>query len=354
MDPIRILTDASEWVKPLPKFELHIHLEGSMRSNTVREMSVARLGWEGPLEEGWENTYYTYTDFAGFMSQLTPRAPYRPDEYARIARECFEDQARLNVIYTEPSFDVPTRKVGDDSRFWPIMEALEAERLRAQDRRGMRINYIGGLMRTLPPEIAEYRVRLVAEARDRGYGITGVDLHGDEPAGAAETFGPAFQLARELGLGRRAHAGEALGPESIWTAIEILGATRVAHGIRAVEDPSLVERLEEGNVTLEIAPTSNVRTAIVPSIEEHPIRWLFDHGIPVTVASDDPLPFFTDVEREYRLLVETFGFTLDELRRLNLNAARAAFITDDERQRLIATVNTAYDAAGQGLTLPSR
>lgn len=354
MDPIRIFTAASEWVKPIPKCELHIHLEGSMRSNTVREMSVARLGWEGPLEEGWENTYYTYTDFAGFMRQLTPRAPYRPDEYARIARECFEDQARQNVIYTEPSFDVPTRTVGDDSRFWPIMEALEAQRLCAQERYGMRINFIGGLMRTLPPEIAEYRVRLAAEARDRGYGITGVDLHGDEPAGAAETFAPAFQLARELGLGLRAHAGEALGPESIWTAIETLGATRVAHGIRAVEDPALVERLEARDVTLEIAPTSNVRTAIVPSIQEHPVRWLFDHGIPVTIASDDPLPFFTDVEREYRLLVETFGFTLDELRRLNLNAAGAAFIPDGERRLLVDVINAAYDAAATGLPEPSR
>jgi adenosine deaminase len=336
-------------VKSLPKIELHIHLEGAMRSNTVREMSLARLGSEGPLGENWEDSYYTYTDFLGFMSQLTPRMPFRPDEYARIARECFEDQARLNVVYTEPSFDLPVREVGNDSRFWPIMEALEEERLRAQGRFPIRINYIAGLMRTLPPEVAEYRVRLAAEARDRGFGVVGVDLHGDEPAGAAEGFAPAFSLARELGLGRRAHAGEALGAESIWTAIDTLGTSRVAHGIKAIGDPALMERLRAGDITLEIAPTSNVRTAVVASIEAHPVRRLFDSGVPITVASDDPLPFFTNVEQEYRLIVETFDFTLEDLKQLNLNAARAAFLSEADREWLIALIESEYDAAGAGM-----
>src|SRR5207244_386496 len=132
IDLIGRITPVSEWVRSLPKIELHLHLEGAMRSETVRDLSRARLGWEGPLDSGWEHTYYTYTDFAGFMAQLTPRAPFRPDEYARIARECFEDLAALNVVYTEVSFEAPVYQVGDDTRFWPIVEALETERRLAE------------------------------------------------------------------------------------------------------------------------------------------------------------------------------------------------------------------------------
>ncbi|MBV9280361.1 MAG: hypothetical protein JOZ41_09805, partial [Chloroflexi bacterium] len=155
----------------MPKIELHLHLEGAMRSRTVCDLSIARLGWTGTLEPGWEHTYYTYADFAGFMAQLTPRFPGRPDEYARIARECFEDLAAQRVVYAEVSFDPPVREVGDDTRFWPIVEALEEERRRAQSCWPIRINYIAAMMRSLPVEVGIYRVELAARARDRGIGI---------------------------------------------------------------------------------------------------------------------------------------------------------------------------------------
>lgn len=316
-----------------------------MRPGTVRELSRNRPGFNGALDDGWESSYYTFTDFAGFMAQLTPRAPWEPAEWARVAREVFEDQARLNVVYLEPSFDMPVREVGDDSRFWPIMDVLEEERRRAEALYDIRINYIAGIMRSFPPEVGLYRVELAAEARDRGYGIAGIDLHGDEMVGSVQAFVPAYRLAEDRGLGLRAHAGEALGPESVWNAMRYLGTRRIAHGVRSIEDPALIERLRRGDVTLEICPTSNVRTAVVRSIEEHPIRWLYDLSIPVTVSSDDPLPFFTDIEREYRLLVEILGFDLDDLRQINLYALNAAFLSDDERARFVARVNTAYDAA---------
>jgi adenosine deaminase len=351
--PLVQLTPRSEWVQSLPKIELHLHLEGAMRPGTVREMSLARQGWSGPLPDGWEKTYYTYTDFAGFMSQLTPRTPFRPDEWARVARECFEDEVVRNVVYLEASFDVPTREIGDDSRFWPIVEALEEERLRAQARFGIRINFIGGLMRGLPPEVAAYRVELIAEARDRGFGVVAIDLHGDELADRTASFERAYDLAREKGLGMRVHAGEAVGPESIWEAIDVLGTRRIAHGVRCVEDPTLVERLRDGDITLEICPTSNVRTSIFPTIESHPVRCLYDRGVPIAISSDDPLPFFTDVVREYRTLVEVFGFTAEELRRININAANAACISSGERERLVELIGIAYDSAEAGVVEPA-
>lgn len=296
---------------------------------------------------GWEDSYYTYTDFAGFMSQLTPRFPGRPDEYARIARECFEDLAAMNVVYAEVSFDAPAREVGDDSRFWPIVRAMEAERRRAEDRFGIRLNWIVGLMRTLPVEVALFRVELTAAAREQGIAIVGIDLHGDETQAPPLPFEPAYRRAAELGLGLRAHAGEALGPESIHEAVKILGVRRIAHGIAAAYDPDLMEELQDGHVTLEVCPTSNVRTALVPDLQSHPIRQFYDMGIPITVNSDDPLPFFTNIEREYRLLVEEFGFTIDDLRQITLNGIRAAFISDEEKARLIARIDPAYRAAAR-------
>jgi adenosine deaminase len=337
-------------VQGLPKLELHLHLEGAIRSQTVRELSLERLGWSGPLRRGWEQQYYTYTDFPGFLAQLTPRFPGTPEEYYRIALECAEDLAAQQVVYTEISFDVPVRSLEDTSRCQPIMEALEAARREAERRWPITIRYIGAVMRTLPLEVALARVQAVIAAREQGMGMVGIDLHGDERAAPPEAFAPAFQLAAAAGLGRRAHAGEARGAASIWGAIETLGASRIGHGVRAVEDEALLERLARGDVLLELCPTSNVRTAIVPDLAHHPFRLLYDRGIPLTVSSDDPLPFFTTIEREYRLLVEQYGFSREELKRMTLGAAAAAFLLPPERARLRATLLEGYDASQHAAT----
>lgn len=313
-----------------------------MRPETVRELSIERLGWTGPLEKNWQHSYYTYTDFAGFMAQLTPRFPGRPDEYGRIAAECFEDLAVLNVVYAEVSIGAPVREVGDDTRYWPIMEAVEEERRHAEARFPIRLNLITGLMRTAPVEVAVYATKLAIQARERGISIVGIDLHGDEIGHPPGPFLPAYELAGDAGLGLRAHAGEAAGPENVWTVIDLLGVNRIAHGIRALGDPTLIERLEQGDVMLEMCPTSNVRTRIVPDLQEHPIRRAYDLGIPVTVNSDDPLPFFTDVNRECRLLVDEFAFERGDLANVMLAAAKFAYTTDEEKGHLARLIETSY------------
>jgi adenosine deaminase len=339
-------------VKHLPKVELHLHLEGAMRSQTVRELSVERMGWSGPLDEGWERAYYTYTDFGGFMQQLTPRFPAEPAEYARIAAECFEDLAAQNVAYAEVSFDVPVREVGQEGRFWPIMEALEEARRQAEARWPIRLNYIAAIQRSLPLDVGIRRVELAAQARDRGIGVVAIDLHGDEAGFPPAPFAPAFRLAADYGLGLRAHAGEAAGIDVIWDTINVLDVRRIAHGVRAPEDPALIERLMEGDITLELCPTSNVRTAAVRDLRSHPFPQLYSVGIPVTVNSDDPLPFFTDIGREYRLLVDEFGLSCDDLRKITVYAIQAAFLPETERAALIAMIEPAYESAGRPVTEP--
>ena len=344
------VTARSEWVGAVPKIELHLHLEGAIRPDTVRELSIERLGWNGPLASGWEHTYYTFTDFAGFLSQLTPRFPGAPDEYYRIALECCEDLADQNVVYSEISFDVPIRSMDDTDRCGPILAALEEARREAEARWPISVRYIAALMRTLPLDVSMERVRAVIQARDGGMGIVGIDLHGDERAAPSEAFAEPFRLAEKAGMGLRAHAGEARGPESIWGAINTLRASRIGHGVRAVEDADLLNRLDRGDILLELCPTSNVRTSIVPSLETHPIRMLFDRGIPVAVSSDDPLPFFTSIEREYRLLVEHFGFTRDDLRRMTVGAAEASFLPAAERDTLIKVVEDGFARSRHSVT----
>lgn len=317
-----------------------------MRPATVADMSIERQGWQGPLPPGWEHSYYTYTDFEGFMAQLTPRFPGGPAEYARIARECFEDLAAQNVVYAEVNFDGRVRDIGDVKKFWSIMEALEEERRHAEEKFHLRLNYLVGLMRTLPVRVALYRIELAAEARARGMGVVGIDLHGDEEKADTGRFAPAYALAREYRLGTRAHAGEARGPESVWQAIDALGAKRIGHGIRAAEDPALMARLQQGDITLEMCPTSNVRIGICPDLPTHPIRRFFELGIPVTVNSDDPLPFFTNVEREMRLLIDEMGFSRDDMRCLALTAAGIAILPDAEKAALTAVFDAAYHAVG--------
>ncbi len=341
------VTARSEWVRDVPKIELHLHLEGAIRPDTVRELSIERLGWSGPLPSGWEHDYYTFTDFAGFMAQLTPRFPGRPDEYYRIALECCEDLAAANVVHAEISFDVPMRSLDDTERFWPIMNALEQARRDAEARWPMSVRYIAALMRSLPLEVCIERVKLAIAAKDRGMGVVGIDLHGDESAARPEDFVDAYRLAEASGLGLRAHAGETVGPESIRGAIDHLHVTRIGHGVRVMDDPSLIASLSDGPVLLELCPTSNVRTAIVPDLVHHPIRMLFDRGVPVAVSSDDPLPFFTSIEREYRLLVDEFGFTDDELCRMTVNAAKAAFLSQTERDALVLGIAEGYARSDQ-------
>lgn len=331
---------------PLPKIELHLHLEGSFRPATVPALSIGRSDWLEPYDDGWEHRYFTFSDFDGFMRKLgTPRMPGTPQEYRRVALECFEDLARQNVVYAEVSFDLPTRAVGDDSRFWPVVEALEEARRLAERTWPIHLTYIAGLMRTLPPEVVEYRVQLAIAARERGIALLGVDLHGDERLGPASSFTRAYAMAADAGMGLRAHAGEAAGPESVRDALDLLRVHRIGHGIRSLEDQTLLDRLRQGAVTLDICPTSNVRTRAAPTIQAHPIRALYDLGVPVTVSSDDPLPFFTNIEREYRLLVDELGFTREDLRAITLQAARASFLPVGEQKTLSTLVEGAYRPA---------
>jgi len=180
-------------------------------------------------------------------------------------------------------------------------------------------------------------------ARDRGAAVVGVDLHGDEQMfPSPQPFVAAFRLAAQAGLGRRAHTGEGAGAPSVWDCLRQLDVQRIAHGVRAVEDPALVTHLVQTGVVLDICPTSNVRTGLAPSVAAHPIRALHEAGVRITVSSDDPLLFATTVTEELAHLHRDLGFSLRDLGRFMVTAAAHSFQPASVRATLIRTIQDAW------------
>jgi len=170
--------------------------------------------------------------------------------------------------------------------------------------------------------------------RNMPYGVVGWSIGGDEINHPPEPFADVFAAARRAGLQVMAHAGEVVGPSSIWGAIDALGVRRVGHGIRSIEDPALIAYLRTRHIVLDVCPTSNVRTGAVSNLDAHPLRRLFDAGVPLTINTDDPVFFGTTLCDEYRLAAQRFGFTTDDLVQLALTGAQAAFLPEMDRLAL--------------------
>lgn len=339
----------------LPKIELHLHLEGSLRPQTVCELA-AGYEPESPLcRAGWEASYWTFRDLAGFVAEfgrVLRTCLRRPEDYYRVARECFEDLAAQHVVYAEVSFGprIPGRPY-----YVPLAEtaaAIDQARREVEAKSPLQAGIIVGIARDRvaaheagAEALAVRYVREALQARERGVAISGIDLHGNEQALAAvEPFVPAFRLAEEAGLGLRAHAGEASGAPTIWDSLRQLRAQRIAHGVRAIEDPALVAHLARAGIALDLCPTSNVYTGAVPSLAAHPIRMLHDAGVPVTVSSDDPLVFGTSVTAELAILEQMLDFSQAEIGAMQMAAAAQSFLPAEQRVALAGRLHAAWSA----------
>ena len=336
-----------------PKIELHLHLEGTLRPATVCEMA-ARHDAHSPLTHpDWHVGYWTFRDLAGFVEQFRTvhRACVRDlDDLERLAREGFEDLALQNVRYAEVSWSA---RLPSHQFYVPLREALGAidrARREIEARTAIEVGLILGINRASGDSgedetrrAARSLVEEALRAREDGVNLVGIDLHGDEQSHpGVEPFVDAFRLAAEAGLGLRAHAGEGSGPASVRAAVEQLEVHRVGHGVRATEDPTLLERLGAARVPLDVCPTSNVMTGAVASADAHPIRRLLAAGLPVTISSDDPIVFGTSVTSELALLHLAHGFSWSELGELMLHAARSAFLPPARRESLTALIAPAW------------
>jgi aminodeoxyfutalosine deaminase len=326
-----------EFAHHIPKVELHVHLEGSIRPATLLQLA-RHNGVELPAQDvAGLREFYCFHDFEHFIEVYftITRCLRTPDDYHLIAYEFGADCARQNVRYAEATFTITTNMMytGLD---WPvILKGLNDGRAQARAEFGVDWGWVFDVNRNRP-ETQGQVLEIVLAARESGdgSGIVALGLGGSEADFPADLFERTFERAYQIGLPRIPHAGETAGPESVWAALRLLHADRLGHGVRCAEDPVLVEYLRERQVPLEICPTSNICLGVYPGYEAHPLRRLWDAGLLVTVNSDDPPMFGTDLNHEYEVLVDHFGFDAGELEQVSLNGLRASLLAQADKTRL--------------------
>jgi adenosine deaminase/aminodeoxyfutalosine deaminase len=301
-----------DFCRDLKKAELHLHLEGTVDPDTMCELAPEL----GPEEIRLLYHCSGFTSFLECFKRVNERLR-GPADYALITRRALEGLEMANVKYAEIilAAGVVLWK-GQD--FASIFDAVQAE----AERSPVRVRWILDAIRHFGADHAMQVAELAAERVNCGVAALGIG--GDEARGPAEWFHDVYRFARERGLHLHAHAGEAAGPSSVWAALE-LGVERIGHGIRAVEDPVLVKHLRDHSIPLEISITSNLITGAVKSLKDHPIRRLYDAGIPITLNSDDPGIFGSTLVEEYELAAREFGFREEELLAIADNGFRYAF-----------------------------
>lgn len=279
---------------PDPKIELHVHLEGTVRPDTLR--SIAKRNHYA-LPDDLE-AVYRFRDFAHFIEVwiLTTNALQTAADFRQVVVDYAGEASSHGAVYLEAIFSPAERVVRGvawDEIFSGYCDGAQA----AREVHGVEVRLTPDIFRGATPEQAEQVVRYSAEYRERG--VVAVGLGGLEAQFPPEPYEPAFALAESLGLGSVPHAGEAAGAPSVRGALDALGADRIRHGFRSVEDPGLVTELAGRGTVLDICPLSNLRTGVVGSLEEHPLPQLVAAGVRCSISTDDPAMFDTDLTRDY-------------------------------------------------------
>lgn len=326
----------STLIRELPKAELHLHLEGSVTPETLVDLRRTHQK-HSSLPEA--ESLYQYKDFIGFlMAFKTITEDLRtPEDYEFITYRLMEQLKAENVLHAEVYVSVGVclwRNLDFDA----IFEGLERGRRRGEEDFGISLLWIFDAVRQFGPGAAQDVFELAAKYRERN--VIGIGIGGDELKAPPELFREQYKYAAGEGLRLTAHAGESAGPESIWGAMN-LGAERIGHGLTADQDPELIEELAQRQVPIEICLTSNLRTACCANISEHPIRRYFDHGLMLTLNTDDPTMFGTNMTREYELAQTEFGFSDDHLRELARNSFEASFLAADKKLAFLNLLDAA-------------
>ena len=310
----------------LPKAELHLHLEGSIDAPTLLELRTNH-GRPGTPEE--IESIYRYNDFSGFLmafKTITEDLQSAAD-YELITYRLMEKLKAENVLHAEVYVSVGVN-LWRKQDFDAIFEGLDRGRERGTRDFGISLLWIFDAVRQFGADAAKPVVDLAIRYRDRN--VVGFGIGGDERKAEPELFRDIYAYARDHGLRLTAHAGETAGPGSIWGALN-LRAERIGHGLTAIQDAELIEELSHRQIPIEICLTSNLRTGCCRAIEDHPLRQYFDHGLMVTLNTDDPAMFGTSLSREYQLAQKSFGFTDEHLREIARNSFEASFLPAEKK-----------------------
>jgi aminodeoxyfutalosine deaminase len=301
-----------DFLRGIPKAELHLHLEGSVEPETLHELDPGT-----PLEEF--RALYQYADFDAFLKAFGAigKRLRTPEDYGLITRRLLDRLAAQNVRYAEIILAAGV-VLWKGQEFAPIFEAVRE----ASASSPVEVRWILDAVRQFGPEQGLQVAQWAAERVDEG--VVALGIGGSEERGPAEWFTEAYAFAKRAGLRLVAHAGESTGPESIWAALR-LGAERIGHGIAAANDPDLLQHLRERDIPLEICITSNLVTGVVKRLEDHPVRRIYDAGVPIVLNTDDPAMFQCTLTGEYELARQAFGFTNAELQGIAQNGFRYSF-----------------------------
>ena len=329
------------YLEAVPKAELHVHLEGSIQPATLLKLAQQNHV-KLPVQTVEElQDWFTFRDFDHFIEIYFEISSCLKtiDDYELIAYEFGANMARQNVRYAEVTFSPSTHEFSLGIPFDVFFNGLTKGRLRAQAEFGVEIRWVFDIVRDIPDVLlnrrrAEYTVAVAEEGMRNG--VVALGLGGGEVGNPPERYEKWFEKALEEGLHSAPHAGETVGPESVWGAVRVLGAERLGHGVRSIEDSQLVEYLVERRIPLEICPTSNIRLGVFPDLAAHPFRRLYDAGVPVTINSDDPPLFNTTLNDEAKLLAVPFNFDINTIDEILLNGVRFSFLPVEERQALEA------------------
>jgi aminodeoxyfutalosine deaminase len=281
-----------------PKIELHVHLEGTVRPETLLQIA-RRNDYALPCSTVEElRSLYEFRDFAHFIEVwiLTTNALRTSEDFRQVVVDYAAEAAGHGAVYIEGIFSPAERVrrgVGWDEMFSGYCDGADE----ARERFGVEVRLTPDIVRGFPLDEAAEVVRQAARYRDRG--VVGIGLGGLEAEFPPEPYEPVFALARDEGFASVPHAGEVAGPASVRGALDALGADRIRHGIRSVEDAGLVRELAERQLVLDVCPISNLRTRAVGSLEEHPLPQLIAAGVPCSISTDDPAMFDTDLTRDY-------------------------------------------------------
>jgi adenosine deaminase/aminodeoxyfutalosine deaminase len=324
------MSNIAGFIRRLPKAELHLHLEGTIEPATLVELSARHDARPIPLAEA--EALYRFSDFTGFIEgfKAVTRRLVAPEDYELVAWRMMERLAAQGVVHAEVYISVGVIYMWrnfDPAAFEPIFAGLERARERAERELDLSIYWIFDAVRHFTVEEAVRVFRKAAELRQAHPSIVGIGLGGDERQAGSEPFRAVYAEAAQAGLRLTNHAGETTGPEAIREALSV-GSERIGHALSAIKDFYLMQELKERAIPLELNPTSNVRTGVCPSFAAHPLRRYFDAGLLVTLNSDDPAFFGSDLANEYLLAHTIQGFTRKELRQLAANSIRASFLPE--------------------------
>ena len=325
----------------LPLTDVHRHLDGNIRAQTILDLG-RQFNLSLPastLETLLPHVQVTSNepDLVSFLSKLDwgVKVLASLEACRRVAYENVEDAARNGLHYVElrfsPRYMAMTHQLPVDG----VVESVIAGVKEGCKAFNVEARLIGIMSRTFGEAACEEELNALLAHRD---GITALDLAGDELGFPGTLFLDHFTRARDAGWRITVHAGEAAGPESIWQAIRELGAERIGHGVKAVEDPALMDFLAEKRIGIESCLTSNIQTSTVASLAQHPLKTFLEHGVLASLNTDDPAVQGIDIQHEYRVAAPAAGLTPAQIRQAQINGLEMAFLSAGEKQALIARV----------------